>query len=244
MSRNWIAGLAAALLVACGSGGNGADSEILVSAAASLMDAFAEMEAAFEAEHPSVDVVLNLGGSVTLREQILLGASVDVFAAADEVIMRVLQDEGHVAGQSQVFASNHLTIGVPSGNPGGIRGLSDFENAELLLGICASEVPCGRLAADTFAAAGVTPSADTIEPSVRSLLAKIDAGELDGGLVYVTDVAAASGVELIEIEGPSTAYPIASLSDAPNPDGASEFVSFVLSDEGQSILLRHGFGTP
>lgn len=48
--------------------------ELLVSAAASLTDVFAEMELAFENAFPDVDVVLNLAGSSALREQILEGA--------------------------------------------------------------------------------------------------------------------------------------------------------------------------
>ena len=36
--------------------------------------------------------------------------------------------------------------------------------------------------------AGVTPAIDTNEPDVRALLTKIEAGELDAGITYVTDV--------------------------------------------------------
>ncbi|HEY6415659.1 MAG TPA: extracellular solute-binding protein, partial [Acidimicrobiales bacterium] len=93
--------------------------------------------------------------------------------------------------------------------------------------------------------AGVTPSIDTNEPDVRSLLTKVEAGDLDAGIVYVTDVMAAGdtvgGVEIPAADNVVATYPIAALTDAANPDTADAFVEFVLSDEGQEILQSYGF---
>ncbi len=220
---------------------------MLVFAAASLSDAFIEMAAAFEGANPGADIELNLAGSSALREQILEGAPADVFAAADEKTMNVVSDNGLVADRVEVFTANQLQIAVPTGNPGAISGLDDFARAKLLNGLCAAGVPCGDLARQVLVNAGVDPAIDTNEPDVRSLLTKIAADELDAGIVYLTDVAANDRVEGIEIPAEvnvETTYPIAKLISSDNPSGATAFVAFVLSPEGQTILASHGFSAP
>ena len=103
---------------------------VLVFAAASLANAFADLEAAFEAANPKVDVQLNIAGSSALREQILAGAPADVFASADEANMSKLVDAGEVAGGPWIFVRNSLEIVVPAGNTGGLSGLADFARRE------------------------------------------------------------------------------------------------------------------
>lgn len=226
----------------------GSSSEIRVSAAASLTDAFTEIAAAFETANPGTDVVLNFGGSSALREQILEGAPVDVFASANISTMESVTTADQVAGEPHVFARNLLEIAVPPGNPGGVNGLADFARPDLLIGLCLEGVPCGDFGRKALQNAGVVPSIDSNEPDVRALLTKIELGELDAGIVYVTDVAsAAGGVEGVEIPASANVtatYPIAVLASAPRPEGAEAFVEFVLSDMGQAILSRYGFAPP
>lgn len=232
-----------ALLSTASCGGTDAqDRRLLVSAASSLSGAFAEIESVFEEANPEVDLILNLGGSSQLREQILQGAPADVFASANPEIMAELVDAGRLAAAPRDFAVNRLVIAVPRGNPAAVDGLEDFDDGSLLIGLCAPDVPCGRLARSALAAAGVAADVDTEEPSVRALLVKIEAGELDAGLTYATDVLASDEVDAIEVPGDHTAlYQIAVVSGSPTAD---EFVRFVLSDEGLAILADHGFGLP
>jgi molybdate transport system substrate-binding protein len=156
--------------------------------------------------------------------------------------------DGGAAAEPQNFVTNLLEIAVPAGNEAGVSGLGDFANPDLLIGLCAEEVPCGEFGREALANAGVTPSIDTDEPDVRSLLTKVEAGDLDAGIVYVTDVMAAGdaveGIEIPSDENVVATYPIAALSDAANPDTADAFVEFVLSDEGQEILRSYGFDAP
>ena len=244
----------ALLIAACGTtdgeDGTLSDSsgDVLVSAAASLTDAFTAIEAAFEREHPDIDVILNLGGSSALREQIIEGAPADVFASANAANMDAVVDEGVVVGEPQVFARNLLQIAVPAGNPAGISGLDDFSREDLLIGLCAEAVPCGVFARESLANAGVVASIDTNEPDVRALLTKIEAGELDAGITYVTDVASTGGT-VVGIDIPPSVnvvaeYPIAVLSTAPNGAGAVKLVAFILSEDGRAVLAANGFGTP
>lgn len=234
----------AGALAACSGGGE--DPQVLVFAASSLTDAFGDLETAFEAAHPGVDVELNLAGSSRLREQLLAGAPADVFAAADLSTMAAVVDAG-LAEAPVVFAENRLALAVPVDNPGRVQGLDDLERPELLVGLCAAGVPCGDFAREALSQAGVEASVDTDEPDVRALLTKLAAGELDAGIVYATDVAASDDVASIPLP-PSVdvvaAYPITVLADAPAGGDAADFVAFVTSAEGQAILAAHGFQTP
>ena len=125
---------------------------------------------------------------------------------------------------------------MPTGNPAEVDGLDDFANPDLLIGLCAEEVPCGQFGREALANAGVTPSVDTNEPDVRSLLTKIEAGELDAGIVYQTDVQSAAdtveGVEIPSDVNVVATYPIAPIAAAPNPDAAQAFIDYVLSTDG------------
>ncbi|MEQ8718434.1 MAG: molybdate ABC transporter substrate-binding protein [Acidimicrobiales bacterium] len=224
---------------------DGDDQTVLVFAAASLTDVFAEIETAFEATTPGVDVQFNLGGSSSLREQILAGAPADVFASANTETMDRVVEAGAVDGEIVVFARNRLAIAVPAGNPGEVASLADLADADLLIGLCSAGVPCGDFARQVLAAAGVEPSLDTNEPDVRSLLTKIAAGELDAGIVYETDViVAGADVERIEIPADvnvEAPYPAAVISGAPQPDLAAAFVEFLVSADARAILADAGF---
>lgn len=224
------------------------EGEVLVSAASSLSDVFAEMESAFEADNPGVDVKLNLGGSSLLAEQVVSGAPVDVFASADSLHMDALAESGLVDGPSRLFAVNSLQLAVPRGNPGGVDALDDVGDPSLFVGLCAVSVPCGRLARQVLDNAGIKASVDSNEPNVRSLLTKIAAAELDAGIVYVTDVLAVGdqveGIDIADEVNVRADYPIAVITDAPNVESARLFADFVLSDKGQAILADHGFVAP
>ena len=243
--RSWSLGALALLSVACSS----PEPELVVNvfAASSLTDVFADVEEAFEEQYLEFDVQLNVAGSSALREQIRSGAPADVFAFASQDIALELEDEGLILVED-IFATNALTVALAPGNPASISSLSDLERDELLIGVCAAGLPCGDLASQTLEAAGVAANVDTEEPDVRSLLSKVDAGELDAGIVYQTDVLASdAALEVIDFglsEPLVTSYPIGVVEDATNSEGAATFVEFVLSDEGRNILAEAGFGLP
>lgn len=242
-----VLGLLMGLLIS-GCSGNDGRQVLLVSAASSLTDAFGAVEEAFEEANPGVDVVLNLAGSSSLREQILGGAPADVFASANMANMEDVLEAGEVQGEPRIFARNRLQIAVPPANPAGVAGLDDFADETLFLGLCATGVPCGDLARAALATAGVAASIDTNEPDVRSLLTKIEAGELDAGITYVSDVVSSGGsVEGIGIPEDVNVvadYSIAVLSGATSPEIADDFVGFVLSAEGLALMSEFGFSSP
>lgn len=218
---------------------------LTVFAAASLSGSFPQLAEAFRQQHPGVTVALSLGGSSGLAAQIVAGAPADVFAAASPATMTIVTDAGLTGSAPREFASNTLRIAVAPGNPGDVTGLADFADAGRTIALCAVEVPCGAAAAQLFASAGITPSVDTYEQEVTAVLTKVELGEVDAGLVYVTDIAdAGDAIASIAVDSAPVAYPIAALSASSNPQAAEAFVAFVLSDAGQSILRAAGLGTP
>ena len=245
------------LVVSCGTTSSEGETEgseaslsgsVTVSAAASLQGAFTEIKAAFESAHPNIDVTLNFGASSSLAQQIIAAAPVDVFASADEATMAKVFDAGLVGQQPIIFATNSLEIIVRKDNPSQITELSDLAQSGLIYVTCAPEVPIGTYSAAVLRKAGVTVTPASLEPDVKSIVAKVSAGEADAGIVYATDIAAtkgaASGV-LIPAEINITAkYPIAAISTSRRTSRAQAWIDFVTGPEGQRILKANGFGIP
>ncbi len=228
-----------------GSSTAGPTGAITVFAAASLQESFTRIGRDFEAANPGASVTFNFGPSSGLATQIVQGAPADVFASANQAQMTVVSDAGSADGDPTVFTENVLEIAVPAGNPGDVTGLADFADPDLTLAVCAAEVPCGVAAAQVFAAAGISAVPDTEEEDVRAALTKVQLGEVDAALVYASDVRSAGadveGIGFPEAEGAVNEYPVAVLTEAPNPDAAQAFVDLVLSDDGQAALEAAGF---
>lgn len=252
-----VAAVAALTLVSCGDDTPAASSPsssssstanlsgtINVFAAASLTGTFTQLGKDFEAAHSGVKVVFNFAGSSALAEQINQGAPADVFASAAPKNMDQVTDKG----TPTTFVKNELEIAVPKGNPGKITGLKDFTDKSRKIALCAAEVPCGAAADKVFKAAGLTPQPDTLEKDVKAALTKVSLDEVDAALVYKTDVLSAKdkvdGIEFPEAAKAINEYPIATLTQAKNADGAKAFVDYILSPTGTKVLTDAGFEAP
>ncbi|MBP1326141.1 molybdate transport system substrate-binding protein [Leucobacter exalbidus] len=241
-----IVALAAVGLGGCSAqSGAGAPVTITVAAAASLESPFTEIVAQFERTHPGITISsTSYDGSSTLATQILEGAPFDVFASADDRNMQTVIDAGMVQ-EADVFATNTLEIAVPAGNPASITGLQDLARDEVLTVLCAPEVPCGAASEQLLKLAGVEVRAASLEQNVTSVLQKVAAGEADAGLVYRTDVLrddAVTGITTTGAENVVNNYPIAALARSDHADAAQAFVDFVRGEDGQRLLVDHGFG--
>jgi molybdate transport system substrate-binding protein len=218
-----------------------------VFAAASLQESFTTLTKQFEAAHPGVTVTPNFGASSALSQQINQGAPADVFASASQTNMDQVVQAGEAAS-STAFAKNVMEIAVSPANPAAIASLNDLATAGVKVALCQSQVPCGSVAAKVFANAKLTVTPVSQEADVKAVLTKVQLGEVDAGVVYVTDVKAAGDkVKGIEIGGDvnaSTSYPIAALTKAPNPDAAAAFVAYVTSADGRAVLTAGGFAAP
>jgi molybdate transport system substrate-binding protein len=251
------------LLVGCSgarnSTQNGSGQTLYVFAASSLTNAFSEIAAGFEGSHPGVTVTLNFAGSQILRTQILEGASADVVALASTQDMQQLEALGLVKEGSaqQVFASNHMVIILPQANPAGIKSPEDLGRPGIKLIIAAEAVPAGKYAREALnnldAIYGKDFSARALsnvvsnEENVRQVVSKVQLGEADAGIVYISDTAAAPELKTLSLPedaSPPAHYPIAALTGSDHPELAQAFVAYVLSSEGQGRLRAWGFLSP
>lgn len=250
--------LAVALLAAaCGGNGNNSSSggsgsasptEIKVFAAASLTAAFNKIGQDWTAANPGAKVTFNFAGSQALATQIQQGAPADVFASADTKNMDKAVAAKAVSGTPVNFASNTLTIAVPPDNPAGVHSLRDLAKQGTKVVVCAPEVPCGSAAQKVEQSSGVTIKPVSEEQAVTDVLTKVESGEADAGLVYVTDVRAAAGkvkgVPFPESSSAVNTYPIAALGDSKHAKLAQAFVKLVTGSTGQSVLAAAGFAKP
>jgi molybdate transport system substrate-binding protein len=227
--------------------------EITVSAAASLTNAFRELAQSYEAAHPGDKVLLNFAASDALVQQIAKGAPVDVLASADQDAMDKAQSQQLLApGSRRNFASNGLVLAVPRGSTLPIKSLEDLKGpavAKITMGNPAG-VPAGRYAKQALEQAGVWAAVQAklvFGASVRQSLDYVARGEVDAGVVYVTDVAAQKDKVKAALPVPGAApmaYPVAAIRTAPNAAGARQFLAYVLAPAGQAVLAKHGFGKP
>jgi molybdate transport system substrate-binding protein len=249
--------VAALVLAACSSSSSSTPSgsssgkvsgTLVVFAATSLTDAFNKIGAGFEQAHPGVTVKFNYNGSSSLATSITQGAPADVFASAAPANMKTVTDAGDAAGTPQIFTRNTAEIMVESGNPKHIESVKDLSDPKIKVAVCAPEVPCGALAQEVFKNAGVTVKPVSEETNVGGVVTKVTLGEVDAGIVYVTDVkeneGKASGVAIPADQNAITDYPIVEVKGAPNTAAAKAFISYVLGPDGQKVLTSFGFMPP
>jgi len=250
-----IAALAAVAVAGCSSSGSSSSSSggssstgtITVFAAASLTGSFTQLGQQFEAAHQGETVKFSFGPSSGLAEQINSGAPADVFASAAPANMQQVVGAGN-ASHPQNFAKNKMEVAVPPDNPGKVTSVNDLAKSSVKVALCQPQVPCGVVAAQVFKNAGIKVRPVTLQPDVKSVLTQVETGNVDAGMVYVTDVMAAGskvkGVPIPASENASTLYPIATISSSKHKSIAQAFMSYVLSPAGQQVLAAAGFQKP
>ena len=236
--------------------------DLTVFAAASLVDAFGEIVSDIQEANPNVSITVETAGSQALVTQLQEGASADVLATANTSTMTTAVESDLIDGDPLVFTGNRLVIVTPTDNPAGITSLDDLANDRVRVVLAAQEVPVGsysRTSICTYVDSDAAPegfldgfNANVVseELDVRDVLAKIQLGEGDAGLVYASDAVAAeingSPVEVVEFPeavNVTAVYPIAPVAGG-NTDLANAFIAYVLSPEGQAVLESYGFVYP
>ncbi len=248
--RAWLAILGMVWMVA--SAPAAAGQELIVSAAASLTDAFRDIGKVFEAAHPGATVVFNFAASDILLTQIAKGAPADVFASADQDAMnRAQRDRLLLPGTRRDFAANALVLVVPAAAPPvpDLNALATPRFRRIAVG-SPQTVPAGRYAKEALDAAKLW---DTLAPrivltqNVRQALDYVARDEADAGFVYATDAAimpSAVKVALDVATSTPVRYPIAVVAATRQPALASAFAALVNDAPGQRILAQFGFRAP
>ncbi|HEU4376319.1 MAG TPA: molybdate ABC transporter substrate-binding protein [Telluria sp.] len=242
--------VASTLAIAAGSA---PAADLTVSAASSLTNAFRDIAADYEAQHPGSKIALNFGGSGALLQQLAKGAPVDVFACADQETMDTAQQQGLVKpADRRNFVRNTLVLIVPTDSSAPIRTLEDLTQStvkRIAIGMPAS-VPVGRYSKHALAAKGLWPRVEAKAihtQNVRQSLDYVARGEVDAGFVYATDAAVMQDKVKVAFEVPldtAISYPIAQTAASTNAAEAERFIGYVLSPPAQAVLGKYGFRKP
>lgn len=229
---------------------------LTVFAAASLTGALEQIGQQFEAQHPGLHIRFNFAGSQALRTQIEQGAPADVFASASTDDMDALVAGGHVeASAVHGLVTNRLDLILPASNPAGLTNLQDLARPGLKLVMAAPDVPVGKYARQALEkmqaefgagfSSRVLANVVSQEDNVKQVVAKVQLGEADAGIVYVSDAIAARELKTIEIPARfnvTASYVIAPLRSAADRTLAAGFADFTRSAAAQQLLARWGFG--
>lgn len=227
--------------------------DLLVSAAASLSNAFRDLATQYQARHPDVQVLTNFGASDVVLRQIIQGAPSDVFASADQKAM----DEAVAAGvvdpaSRRNFAVNTVVLIVPADNPSGIESIADLHKPQVRRVAFGNpdSVPVGRYTRAALEQSGdwqAVQAREILGQNVRQVLSYVQRGEVDAGFVFATDAALMKGkVRVVQTLTTPTpvVYPIARVRTDPVSGQAQGFIDFVLSNAGQAVLAHYGFIRP
>ncbi|MHB8067781.1 MAG: molybdate ABC transporter substrate-binding protein [Desulfobaccales bacterium] len=249
----WMGILGALALSLAGQAAWGASPELVVSAAASLTNAFPEIGQRFEQLHPGTRVVFNFAASGPLFQQIAQGAPVDVFAAADQKTMNQAQEKGLIVPESRKdFVSNKLVLIVPQDSQLALTGPQDLmwpQVKRVAVGNPGT-VPVGRYTQEALIRAGLGESVKPkliLGESVRQVLDYVSRGEVDAGFVFATDAAIARGKvkTVVEVQGHQPiVYPAALVAASPKKELGQAFLDFLSGPESVAILSKYGFGKP
>jgi molybdate transport system substrate-binding protein len=232
--------------------------ELTVFGASSLTAALEQITAQYQASHPGTRIASSTGGSSMLRMQIEQGAPADLFLSADVPNPQALADAGRTDGVLEPFATNSLTIVVPEGNPANIQSAADLARPGVRVVAAADEVPIAKYAnqaVDKLAALPGYPSsfgdayhANVVskEDNVGAVTSKIQVGEGDAAIVYITDAEAA---DLPTVDIPGEANVVATyagvvLPSQSNTPSAHALLSWIVGPDGQKILGELGFKPP
>jgi molybdate transport system substrate-binding protein len=230
---------------------------ITVYAAASLTDAFHELATQMANGSAPTRVRYNFAGSQQLAVQLEQGAQADVFVSADRRWMDYVRERHLAAGTPKVFAHNRLVAIVPRSNPGRIHELQDLGRRGVKLVVAAEAVPVGKYTREMLRRlerrAGFPPAyGDSVlanvvsqEENVKSVVAKVQLGEADAGIVYRSDVTPRVAPNVTVLEIPADANVVASylvtvLKASADSAAANAFVTLLLSPDSRRIMARHG----
>ncbi len=226
--------------------------EITVSAAISLKNAFEEIGKLYESQNKDSKVTFNLGASGDLMTQIKGGAPVDVFASAALKDMDELDNAGFVLKDTRAnFVSNSVVLIIPSSSKITLASFEDLKKAEIKKIAVGNPktVPVGRYSDETFQYYKISDMIQAkliFAENVRQVLDYVARGEVDAGVVYSTDAIVKQQEVKIIIIAPEAShkpviYPIAVVKGSKNEKTARSFIALVTSDEGRKILSKYGF---
>lgn len=227
--------------------------------AGSLSAALEQLEGSYEAGHPGTTLTISTGSSAALETQIEQGAPADVFLSADITNPRRLVGKGLADGDALNFAGNQLVVVVPADNPGGLVSPADLARPGLKVIAAGDDVPITTYATQVVGllattdgypagfAAAYAANVVSKEDDVQAAVAKIELGEGDAAIVYLTDARTSSKVATIALPAEANiaaVYGGVVVKSSPHLAAAHAFLDWLTGAEAQLILAQLGFTEP
>lgn len=224
--------------------------ELTVSAAISLKGALDDIQRLYARANPAIQLVMNYGASGTLELQIEQGAPVDLYMPAAPEPMDALESKGLLLeGTRKDVVRNEVVLIVPKGSSAvsSFRDLASSNVKQIALGLPAA-VPAGQYAKEVLTNLGIydaVRSKAIWAKDVRQVLTYVETGNVDAGIVYLTDAYSSSQVKVVA-QAPETShapviYPVAVIKGSKNPTAAKQFAAFLLSSEAGAVFQKYGF---
>ncbi|MDM5331433.1 molybdate ABC transporter substrate-binding protein [Neobacillus sp. CF12] len=225
--------------------------ELTISAAASLNESLIEIKKIFEKENQQIKILYNIGSSGALKQQILQGAPVDLFLSASQEHFIALTQEGLIDKQNQTeLLGNKLVLITNKENSAKINGFIDLNSGQIkkiAIGIPES-VPAGKYAKQTLQNSGIWEQIHTKviqTKDVRQVLTYVETGNVDAGIVYMTDVKVSDKVKVVAVAEEQShdpiIYPGGIITSTSNKKEAELFLSYLQSNTAKTIFEKYGF---
>ena len=223
---------------------------LTISAAISLQEALEEIKTIYQ-KSSKVEINYNFASSGALQQQIEQGAPVDIFISAAKKQMDALEAKKLlIPGTRRNLLTNQLVLITPKQNQT-ITKLTDLtkpEVAKIAVGEPRS-VPAGQYADEVFKYYKIQ---DILQPKliygkdVRQVLTYVETGNVDAGLVYLTDAKKSNQVRIATKISPDAhqaiVYPVAIIKDTKNLLAAKDFLKFLSSNQAKDVFKKYGFG--
>jgi len=224
--------------------------ELTISAAASLTDGLAQIEKDYKAVKPGIKLIFNYGASGTLQQQIEQGAPVDLFISAGKAQMDALETKKLIVSETRAdLLGNELVLIVGKNNTS-ITSVQDLIRPQVSkVSIGTPEIaPAGKYSQEALTALNLwNPLQTKLVPAkdVRQVLTYVETGNVDAGLVYLSDSKGSDKVKVAAvIPGNShkpIVYPAAVLSDSKNKEAAEDFLHYLEGPQAQQVFAEYGF---
>lgn len=224
-------------------------SPLMVAAAASLQNVMQAIRLAYRDVALNVTITYNFGASGSLAQQIAQGAPIDIFITASPQWMDELAvKEKIVAGSRRDLLQNQMVLVVPR-DRADIATLADLNTARVKRMAIGepNSVPAGRYAKEALTSKelfGTLKPKLVFTKDVRQVLAYVETGNVDAGLVYATDAQRSNRVRVvataIETQTPIV-YPAAIIRASKAHETAQNFMTFLFSDAARTLFQAYGF---
>jgi len=225
---------------------------LTVSAALSLKDALNEIGKEYQKEDPKTKITYNFGSSGSLQQQIEQGANMDLFISAANKQMDGVEKKGLLLpGSRQVFTQNQIVLITPK-TDNEIKQFSDLTKPRVTKIAIAEpkSSPAGQYGEEVlrfYQILDKIKSKRIYGKDVRQVLTYVETGNVDAGLVFLTDAKTSNQVKIIATAPPNShspiIYPLAILKETKNANSAKTFAKFLTSPQAETILKKYGFGS-